>query len=136
MPRSACSSEPPHFRPSRTGSAPGFLPIIGATLIYAGKLDEANLVFDEAQVLASAADDEWPAARALVERQWLAVRRASPGATDAVPEIVDGVTVIFERVGDEHGLSRAWQLRALAHWSHGRISSAAGAWERAAEHAC
>src|SRR5439155_14930454 len=39
------------------------------------------------------------------------------------------------RVGDPLGSWPAWRLRASADWMHGRVSAAAEAWERAAEHA-
>ena len=49
--------------------------------------------------------------------------------------MIEQVIPTLERAEDQHGLCRAWQLQATADWTHGHVSAAAEAWERAAEHA-
>src|SRR4029077_13461967 len=45
------------------------------------------------------------------------------------------VIPVFERLGDDLGLSRARRLEALHYWNEGRAEAAAEAWESAATHA-
>ena len=45
------------------------------------------------------------------------------------------VIPVLERVGDQHGLARAWGLKAVSEWVEARTAAAAAAWEQAAEHA-
>ncbi len=101
----------------------------------AGEFTKAELVLVDAKTLAGAADDDCAQARLLVERQFLELHRAAPGATDGVRAVTKQVIPIFERVDDQHGLCRAWQLQAKADWTLCRASSAAKAWQKAAEHA-
>jgi predicted ATPase len=121
--------------PVSAGRRARLLTDLGSTLMDAGTLDEAERVLAEAEVLAAAAGDTCASARLLVERQFLDVHRASPGATDGVRAVIEQVIPILERAGDPHGLCRARQLEATADWTHGHVSAAAEAWECAAEHA-
>src|SRR5262249_45613945 len=108
---------------------------LAATLMDAGDLDEAERVLADALAQAANAGDENARARALVEGQFLELRRAASGATQGVRGVVERVVPLLYQAGDEHGLCRARQLEASAAWLHGRISAAADAWEQAAEHA-
>jgi tetratricopeptide (TPR) repeat protein len=108
---------------------------LAATHADAGELTDAERILDAANELAATTDDECAGARMLVEHQFLEVHRATAGATEGVPDVVKHVLPIFERLEDHHGLCRAWQLQATADWTHGLVSAAAAAWERAAEHA-
>ena len=121
--------------PVPAGRRARLLTELGSTLMDAGELDEAERVLAEAQVSAAAAADTCALARLLVERQFLEVHRANSGATDGVRAVIEQVIPILERAEDQHGLCRAWQLQATADWTHGHVSAAAEAWERAAEHA-
>ena len=108
---------------------------LGATLMAAGELTEAASVLDDAKTLAATAGDDCAKTRMLVEHQFLEVHRAAPGATDRAHVVTQEAIPIFERLDDQHGLCRAWQLQAAAHWNRCRAAAAAEAWERAAEHA-
>ena len=83
----------------------------------AGELDEAERVLAEARRSARPRDDDAPGAaarrapvpRAAPRRARSDRRRARRSCEQAIP--------IFEQAGDEHGLCRAWQLRASADWT-------------------
>jgi tetratricopeptide (TPR) repeat protein len=103
-----------------------------STLMEAGKLAQAGAVLDEA---ASLTDDGCVQARLLVERQWLQFWRAAAGATKGASAVTRKVVPTLERADDHRGLWRAWELQGSADFYLGRVSSAAEAWEQAAEHA-
>jgi class 3 adenylate cyclase len=108
---------------------------LAGALVEAGEVADVDRILMDASAAAEAAGDAGAAGRVRVERQFLQMHRAEPGATDGVPAVVDDAVAVFERYLDPHGLSRAWQLRASADWMHGGVSAATKAWERAAEHA-
>jgi DNA-binding SARP family transcriptional activator len=108
---------------------------LAATLVETGELGAADRALGEARPLAASAGDECAEARVLVERQLLEIHRTEPGAADGVEELVTRVVPIFERAGEDRGLSRAWQLEASARWIRGGVSAATAGWERAAGHA-
>jgi class 3 adenylate cyclase/tetratricopeptide (TPR) repeat protein len=100
-----------------------------------GRLDRAIAVLDEVEEAASATGDERLAAHAAVVR--FRVRLMTDPEVkldDALAQAEHAVTV-FERVGDERGLARAWNLIAWAHGYRGRAAPREKALERAFEHA-
>jgi predicted ATPase/class 3 adenylate cyclase/DNA-binding SARP family transcriptional activator len=107
---------------------------VGAALIEAGKLPRASQVLDEASRVATAANDECAAARALVQKEFLRLRGESAGTGEAA-EVVEQVVPVFERHEDEYGLCTGLRLRAWGHWIEAHAEAAAGAWEQAATHA-
>jgi predicted ATPase/class 3 adenylate cyclase len=110
----------------------GLLPELGAALIEAGRLPDAEVVLGEARELAGASGDERAASHALVQQQFLQLLRVSDGGTDEAARAVEAVVPVFERHGDHHGLCRARRLQAWLHWNRARAAAAAGAWEQAA----
>ena len=113
----------------------GLLPELGAALIAAGRLSEADWVLDEARLVASAAGDERIEARVLVQLHFLRLLHVSEGAAEAAAGAVRQVLPVFERHDDQHGLCSARRLEAWLHWNEARAAAAAEAWERAAAHA-
>jgi predicted ATPase/class 3 adenylate cyclase len=114
---------------------PVLLAELGAALIDAGRLPEAENVLSEARELAAAAEDDCADSRALVQQQVLQLLRVVDGATEEAARAVERVVPVFERCGDEHGLCKARRLEASLHWNAARAAAAAEAWEQAAEHA-
>jgi predicted ATPase len=111
------------------------LPEIGAALIAAGRLPEADWVLDEARLVAARTEDERAASHVLVQLQFLRLLHASEGGTEGAAQVVARVMPIFERHDDQHGLCSARRLEAWLHWNEARAGAAAEAWERAAAHA-
>ena len=111
------------------------LPELGAALIEAGRLHDAEPVLAEARQLAASAEDDCAESHAVIQQQFLQLLRVADSSTEEAARAVATVIPVFERCGDEHGLCRAWKLEALMQWNMARAATAAEAWDRAAEHA-
>lgn len=111
------------------------LPDLGAALIEAGRLAEADEVLAGATRAAAAADDESAAARTRVQRQFLRLQRGEAAGTEETAAVVEGVIPTFTEAGDEYGLCGALRLDAWRHWIEAQAEAAAAAWEQAAAHA-
>ncbi len=111
------------------------LPELGAALIEAGRLDDAEPVLEEARQLAASAEDDRADSHAVIQQQFLQLLRVADSSTEEAARAVDTVIPVFERCGDEHGLCRARKLEALMQWNMARAAAAADAWDKAAEHA-
>jgi predicted ATPase len=111
------------------------LPELGAALIAAGRLPEADWVLEEARLVASRTGDEQAESHVLVQLQFLRLLHASDGGTDEAAQAVARVVPIFERFADHRGLCSARRLEAWLHWNDAHAGAAAEAWERAAGHA-
>ncbi len=111
------------------------LPDLGAALIEAGRLEDAQEVLSTAERLAKAGDDERAASRVLVQQQFLHLLQVAEGGTEEAARLVEQVVPVFERHDDQHGLCRARSLQAWLHWNEARAAAATAAWEEAAEHA-
>ena len=109
---------------------------LGAALIEAGRLADAERVLDEAS--------GWPRSRPATSarRRTCSSSSSSSGSSTSRragrrrPRAPSArVIPVFERHGDELGLCRARRLEAWLHWNEARAEAAAEAWERAAAHA-
>jgi tetratricopeptide (TPR) repeat protein len=112
------------------------LPDLGYALFEIGELERANDVLAEAIELARARGDRGVEWNARVKRG-NATMYTHPEDMDADGLIRDAHTAIevLDELGDELGLTRAWNLLSEAHWITGRMAKAADASRRAAEHA-
>jgi len=111
------------------------LPVLGAALIEAGRLIDADAVLADATLAADTSGDESAAARALTQRQFLRLHRGESSGTAEASAVVERVIPVFEAAGDERGLCSALRLRGWHNWIEARAEAAAAAWEEAAEHA-
>ncbi len=111
------------------------LPDLGAALIEAGRLVEADDVLDDASRAATEAGDESTAARVLVRREFLRLQLGEAAGTAEAAAVVEEVTPIFSAAGDEPGLCAALRLDAYRHWIGAQAGAATESWERAAAHA-
>jgi predicted ATPase/class 3 adenylate cyclase len=111
------------------------LPDLGAALIEAGRLADADQVLADASRAAAAAGDERARAHVLVHQHFLRLQRGESERTAEAAAAVDGVVSVFERADYAHGLCDALGLRAWVHWIEGQADAAAEAWEQAAVHA-
>jgi DNA-binding SARP family transcriptional activator/class 3 adenylate cyclase/tetratricopeptide (TPR) repeat protein len=106
------------------------LPTLGAALLDAGRLADADSVLAEA--VGSAPEGSPLAARAQVEQQLVQLQAGTGRACD---DVVESALSVLEADGDELGQYRALWLRALRAWIEGRCADADEAFRRAAEHA-
>jgi tetratricopeptide (TPR) repeat protein len=109
------------------------LPRLGAALLEAGRLADADRVLAEAIELAG--DDALLESRARVERQLVRLQAGSETQPGESERIADSALAVFEARGDELGQCRALGLRARQALIEGRLAKADDAWRRAAEHA-
>lgn len=109
------------------------LPRLGAALLEAGRLGDADRVLTEA--IERAGDDELLRSRALVERQLVYLQAGASAPPDESEHVADAALAVFEQRGDEIGQCRALGLRARQALIEGRLAVADDAWRRAAEHA-
>jgi predicted ATPase len=106
------------------------LPRLGAALLDAGRLADADSVLTEAIERAPASSPL--EARARVEQQLVRLQAGTGRASD---EVAASALSVLEADGDELGQCRALWLRALRAWIEGRCADADEAFRRAAEHA-
>jgi class 3 adenylate cyclase/predicted ATPase len=111
------------------------LPELGAALIEAGRLSEAERVLGEAMLVAAEAEDECAESRVLVKQQFLHLLQVTEGGTDRAASSVERVLPIFKRHDDHLGLCSARRLEAWLYWNEASAAAAAEAWEQAAAHA-
>jgi tetratricopeptide (TPR) repeat protein len=100
-----------------------------------GDLGEAGRVLGEAIEGARDPSDRGVRAHATVVRL-LMLESTSPKerSQEALREL-EGVIPVFEELGDDLGLARAWRLMADVHWTRARYEAVDDALRRAIEHA-
>ena len=108
------------------------LPTLGAALLEAGHLAEADRILTEA--IERSAGDELLHARARIEQQFVRLQTHT-GAIDDVQRVADAGLNVFEGHADGIGQIRAWSLKAFSAWIGGQAAKADEAWRRGAEHA-
>jgi DNA-binding SARP family transcriptional activator/class 3 adenylate cyclase len=109
------------------------LPELGAALLDAGRLADADRVLAEA--IEGAGGDPRLESRARVERELVRLQTETSGPIDDPLRVVESALPVLEAHGDELGLCRAWSLWAEHSLIEGRVARADEAWRRAAEHA-
>jgi class 3 adenylate cyclase/tetratricopeptide (TPR) repeat protein len=101
---------------------PGLLVSLAASRRGEGDLDGAASTLDEVLRGPTVKDDPRSYANALLERGWLRLSMDPTGwATEALNAAKEAVTV-FEPIGDDRGLARAYQLKTEVHFSNGQLS--------------
>jgi len=108
---------------------------LGAAMIEAGRLTDAERVLDDAQQRAAAMDDARASSHVLVQQQFLRLLHVEAGRAEETARTTALVIPVFERHGDHLGLCRARRLEAWLYWNDGRAEAAGAAWELAAAHA-
>jgi DNA-binding SARP family transcriptional activator len=109
------------------------LPELGAALLDAGRLADADRVLAEA--IEGAGGDQRLESRARVERELVRLQADTSGPIDDAVRVAESALPVLEAHGDELGLCRAWCLWAEHSLIEGRVARADEAWRRAAEHA-
>lgn len=108
---------------------------LGVALSESGEFADAERVLEAALEQSREAQAEATGARVAIE---LSARRALVDPSARVSEmlaVAEQATAVFSRVGDEAGLSRAWQHVGEAHWIRCRCAEMERVLERALKHA-
>jgi predicted ATPase/class 3 adenylate cyclase len=108
---------------------------LGAALIEQGRLADAVPVLDEAELLATTANDQRLTSHALIQQQFLRSLHGEEGGLEDAARSAAQAIPVFERHGDDLGLCHARRLEAWVFFNECRGESAATAWESAAAHA-
>jgi class 3 adenylate cyclase len=94
----------------------------------------ADLVLTEAVEAAATTGNRRLAAHALVQRGFLRLFTEAGATAEELVDVAERAIAVFEELGDELGLTRAWRLVAQAHYLARRLGACAEASERALEH--
>ncbi len=111
------------------------LPDLGVALADTGDLARADLILDEALSGADAIGDRGLAGHATVVRLLLMESTDPKERTEAALRELERVIPVFEALGDDLGLARAWRLTADVRWTQARYADVDEALERAIAHA-
>jgi predicted ATPase/class 3 adenylate cyclase len=119
-------SEHPERRPA--------LLALGEVLAEAGDLGAAQAALEEAELVATEADDAATAANAAILRLFLLEMTDPKQTVDVVAE-AERLIATLEALRNDLGLARAWRLMGILHWNHARYAAADDALAHAIEHA-
>ncbi|MEO8476525.1 MAG: adenylate/guanylate cyclase domain-containing protein [Actinomycetota bacterium] len=111
------------------------LPDLSEALMQTGDFARAGEVLDEATRSAEIVGDRGLLGHATIVRLLLMESTDPKGLEERAPIDLAAVIPVFEELGDDLGLARAWRLRADLHWTRARYADAGEALERAIEHA-
>jgi predicted ATPase/class 3 adenylate cyclase len=106
-------------------------PDLAEAIMETGDLQGAERLLAEATATGDRGLEAHAQVVALVLREFTEPERRSQEAL----EILEGVTPVFEELGDDLGLARALRLMADIHWTRGRYADVDALLERAIEHA-
>ena len=120
-------SEHPERRPA--------LLALGEVLAEAGDLGAAQAVLEEAELVATEADDAATAANAAILRLFLLEMTDPKRQTVDVVAEAERLIATLDSLGNDLGLARAWRLMGILHWNHARYAAADDALAHAIEHA-
>ena len=95
------------------------LPELGAALIEAIQLDDAEPVLAEARQLAAAAGDDRADSHALVQQQFLQLSRVDEGATEEGTRVVETVIPVFETLSRRARPVQSPEARGIDAVEHG-----------------
>jgi len=107
--------------------------ILGAVLVDAGRLADADQHLAAAIALAEEDGDPRTVARARVELELERQHAGRSAGGEAALRLTDAALAEFERHGDDLGRCRAWRLRAWTEWAASCAAAADAAWQQAAD---
>ena len=108
---------------------------LGDALRESGDFERAGAVLLEAVERARSSGHVAAECHALAVHARMRLQVDTSTSTNAVLAEVDRAIEVFERLGDERGLARAWVVRAWVPWFRCRAAAAEAALEQAIEHA-
>jgi predicted ATPase len=108
---------------------------LSGSLIEVGELARAEALLNEATETARAAGDQRLESRASVQRAFLRIHTDPEGSTDEARREAEHAISVFEELGDELELARAWQLASHVEVLEGAMATSEAMLERALFHA-
>ncbi|MDQ3914113.1 MAG: AAA family ATPase [Actinomycetota bacterium] len=111
------------------------LPDLGLALYEAGDYSAAIGVFDDAIELATTLDDARTATRCRIFKERARIHRDPQVDDDELRAVAEDAVEVLAKIGDDAGLSHAWDLVAYVHDCAGRSEEALAALRQAAAHA-
>ena len=114
---------------------PSVLLDLGSALLERGDFERAKATLEDALALASETDSENLVARALIELSYLRALVDPAAKITEIQSVADDAVAVFERSGDEDGLSRAMLHIAEVHWTRSHCAEMEAVLEQALRHA-
>jgi len=108
---------------------------LSGSLIEVGALARAEAMLSEATEAARAAGDRRLESRASVQRAFLRIHTDPEESTNEARREAERAVSVFEELGDELELARAWQLAAHVEYFDGVLATQEAMLERALVHA-
>jgi class 3 adenylate cyclase/tetratricopeptide (TPR) repeat protein len=121
--------------PDRDPRAVALLPTLARALRDVGQLERASEVLERADEAARAGGNRAVQAEVLVTRAWVDGDRGMDDWNRYAERQANEAIAIYEELGDEPGLARAWRLLAEVAWTRCQIAAAEAAHLRAIDHA-
>jgi class 3 adenylate cyclase/tetratricopeptide (TPR) repeat protein len=121
--------------PETSGEHLHLLPALAEAATEAGDLARADGILRDVIVSAVTVGDRGLEALAEIDRAYLLEYIDPTTREERVLQTADRAIHIFEELGHDHGLAKAWSLRAQAFWDHCRFVEMEGVLERALVHA-
>jgi tetratricopeptide (TPR) repeat protein len=111
------------------------LPDLSEALMETGALSRADELLSEAIRNAETVDDAGLKGHATIVRLLLMESTDPKGRSEVALRELERVIPVFEELGDDLGLARAWRAKADVHWNRAQYSSVDEALEHSIEHA-
>jgi DNA-binding SARP family transcriptional activator len=108
---------------------------LGSALTESGDFPGANAALQRALDHARTSGDERQAARASISLSYWRSRAEPDTRAEDMRAVAEQSIMVFERFGDDDGLSRAWHHIAWADWVQSRLAAMEEALERSMRHA-
>ena len=111
------------------------LPALAAAATETGDLARADGILRDVIAAAAAGGDRGLEVLAEIDRAYLRDYIDPTTREERVLQTAERAIQLFEELGDDYGLAKAWSLRALASWDRCRFGEMEGVLERALVHA-
>src|SRR5262245_7758783 len=111
------------------------LPALGAALVVAGELTQAETVLNEAIAAGAAAGDRRVELHARLEHAFLRALTDPDASVEQLRRVAEDALPELEAMGDDLGVAKAWRRLADVHWMTSRWRDQERALERALIHA-
>jgi class 3 adenylate cyclase/tetratricopeptide (TPR) repeat protein len=121
--------------PEASGERLHLLPVLAEAATETGDLARADEILRDVVAAAAAGGDRGLEVLAEIDRAYLREYIDPTTREERVLQTADGAIRLFEELGDDYGLAKAWSLRALAFWNRCRFAEMEGVLERALVHA-
>jgi predicted ATPase/class 3 adenylate cyclase len=121
--------------PETSGERLHLLPALAEAATEAGDLARADGILRDVIASAATVGDRGLEALAEIDRAYLREYIDPTTREERVLQTAERAIQVFEELGHDHGLAKAWSLRAQAFWDHCRFAEMEGVLERALVHA-